>query len=91
MSPTLMTLLLKWAVGLNEVVLPTVLTGAFELSQGDRRGVSPRSGAPAIIRGALGGDKGDSTGGGIRGWRLAWVKEEVVDAGVDVGVEQVSF
>ena len=30
--PTLVTLLLEWAAGLNKVVFPTILTGAFKLS-----------------------------------------------------------
>ena len=37
------------------------------------------------------GDKGDSTGGGIRRWGLAGIKEEVVDVGVDAGAEQMSL
>jgi len=59
MSPTLITLLLKGAAGFNIVIFPAVLTGAFELVEGGRRGVSLYSRAPAII-GALGGDKGDA-------------------------------
>jgi len=39
----------------------------------------------------LRGNKGDSTGGEIRRWGLAGIKEEVVDAGVDAGVEQISL
>ena len=59
-SPTLVTLLFKGAAGLNEVVFAAIFTRAFKLVQRGRRGVSPGSGAPAIVRGALGGDKGNS-------------------------------
>jgi len=74
-------------VGFNEVVFPTVLTGAFELAHGGRRRISPSGGAPAIISRALGGDKGNSTSGGVRGQGLAQVKKEVVNVGVDMGTE----
>ncbi len=60
MSPALVALALEGALGFNEVVLPTILTGTFELLGRGRRGVSPSGRAPAIISGALGGDKGDS-------------------------------
>jgi len=89
MALALVTLLLKWAAGLNEVVFPTVFAGAFKLSQGGRRGVCLHSRAPSIITGALGGNKGDSRGKGVREWGLDRVKEEMVDAGVDTGTEQM--
>jgi len=90
-SPALVALPFEWTAGLHEVVFPAVLAGAFELVQRGRRRVSLGSGAPSIIRGALGGNKSDAASGGIGGWGLAWVKEEVVDAGVHVGMEQMSF
>jgi len=88
-SPTLVALPLEWAAGFDEIVFPIVLAGAFKLAQRGRGGVSLSGGAPAIIRGALGSNEGDSTGGRVGGQGLRWVKEEVVDVGVDTGMEQV--
>ena len=64
-SLALVALLLEQAAGLHKVVFPTILAGAFEFMEGGRRGVSPRSRAPAIIR-ALGGNKGDPRLRGVR-------------------------
>jgi len=55
-SLTLVALLLEWAASFNEIVFPAILAGAFELVQRGRWWVSPGGGAPAIVRGALGGD-----------------------------------
>ncbi len=87
MVPALVTLLLKGAAGFNIVIFPAVLTETFKLVEGDRRGVGLDSGAPAVISGALGGDKGDSRAGRIRRWGLGGVKKEVVDVGVNIGVK----
>ncbi len=89
-SPAFVALLLEWAAGLHEVIFPTILTGAFEFAERGRRGVSPCSRALAIIR-ALEGYKGDPRLRGIRRRGSGGVKEQVVDAGVDVGTEQVAL
>ncbi len=65
-SPTLMILLLKGAAGFNVIIFPAILTGAFKFLEGGGRGVSPGGGTPAIVSGALRGDKGDLRVGGIR-------------------------
>ncbi len=85
--PALVTLLLKQAASLNVIVFPTVLVGAFKLPEGDRGGISLGGRAPAVVSGALRGNKGDSRTGVIRGQGLGRVKEEVVNVGVDTGSE----
>ncbi len=89
--PALMALLFEGAVGLNEVIFPAVLAGAFELSQGNRRGVCPYGRAPSIVSRALGVNKGNSRAGGVRRQRLGRIKKVVVDVGVDMGAEQMPF
>ncbi len=57
--PALMTLGFEGVASFNVIVFPTILTGAFQLMERGRGGVSPGSGAPAIVNGAFGGNKGD--------------------------------
>ena len=74
-SLALITLLLKGAVGLSKVIFPIVLIGALEFTERGGRGVSPGGRAPAIISGALGGNKGNPRIRGVRGRGGSGVKE----------------
>ncbi len=83
-SPALVALALEGAPGFNEVVLPAVLAGTFELSEGGRRGLAqvagpqPSSAGPwevtRVIPKSEGLGEGGAEGSRSRWWIREWMR-----------------